>query len=126
MPHQALLLKPLLPKEETVLPLGVVITTAGEYTFAMPNGTEGMVVELIDYEQGTSTNLLVMDYTVTLPKGTNNTRFALRLKPNKVATSVEDITGGSNDDNVRKILIDGVLYLQKDGTTYDAQGKLVK
>ena len=113
------------PKEESIIPLGVVITAAGEYTFAMPNGTEGMVVELIDYEAGTSTNLLVMDYTVTLPKGTNNTRFALRMKPNKVATSVEGITGNA-DDNVRKILIDGVLYLQKDGTTYDAQGKLVK
>ena len=115
-----------MPKEETVLPLGVVITAAGSYTFAMPQGTEGMIVELIDYEQGTSTNLLMSDYTITLDKGTFNQRFALRLVPEKVATSVEDITGGSNDDNVRKLLIDGVLYLQKDGTTYDAQGKLVK
>ena len=115
-----------MPKEETVLPIGVVITAAGSYTFAMPQGTEGMIVELIDYEQGTSTNLLMSDYTITLDKGTFNQRFALRLVPEKVATSVEDITGGSNDDNVRKLLIDGVLYLQKDGTTYDAQGKLVK
>ena len=115
-----------IPKDETVLPLGVVITAAGSYTFAMPNGTEGMIVELIDYEQGTSTNLLMSDYTITLNKGTFNQRFALRLKPDKVATSVEDITGDSNDDNVRKLLIDGVLYLQKDGTTYDAQGKHVQ
>ena len=114
-----------LPKEETVLPLGVVITAAGEYTFAMPQGTEGMIVELIDYEQGTCTNLLVGDYTVNMPVGTNNTRFALRLVPDKVATSVEDITSGT-DDNVRKLLIDGVLYLVKDGAVYDAQGKLVK
>ena len=115
-----------MPKDETVLPIGVVITAAGSYTFAMPQGTEGMIVELIDYEQGTSTNLLMSDYTITLNKGTFNQRFALRLVPEKVATSVEDIIGDSNDDNVRKLLIDGVLYLQKDGTTYDAQGKLVK
>ena len=115
-----------MPKEETVLPLGVVITTAGEYTFAMPNGTEGMVVELIDYEQGTCTNLLVGDYTVNMPVGTNNTRFALRLVPEKVATSVEDITSGTNDNNVRKLLIDGVLYLVKDGAVYDAQGHCVR
>ena len=115
-----------IPKEETVLPLGVVITAAGEYTFAMPNGTEGMIVELIDYEQGTCTNLLVGDYTVNMPKGTNNTRFALRLKPDKVATSVEDITSGTNDNNVRKLLIDGVLYLQQGTNTYDAQGKHVQ
>lgn len=115
-----------IPKEETVLPLGVVITAAGEYTFAMPNGTEGIIVELIDYEQGTCTNLLVGDYTVNMPVGTNNTRFALRLKPDKVATSVEDITSGTNDNNVRKLLIDGVLYLVKDGAVYDAQGHCVR
>lgn len=115
-----------IPKEETVLPLGVVITAAGEYTFAMPNGTEGIMVELIDYEQGTCTNLLVGDYTVNMPVGTNNTRFALRLKPDKVATSVEDITSGTNDNNVRKLLIDGVLYLQQGTNTYDAQGKHVQ
>jgi hypothetical protein len=113
------------PKEESIIPLGVVITAAGEYTFAMPNGTEGMMVELIDYEQGTSTNLLVGDYTVNIPVGTNNTRFALRMKPDKVATSVEDITSGTND-TVRKLLIDGVLYLQKGNTTYDAQGHVIR
>ena len=115
-----------IPKEESIIPLGVVITTAGEYTFAMPNGTEGMIVELIDYEQGICTNLLVGDYTVNMPVGTNNTRFALRLKPDKVATSVEDITSGTNDNNVRKLLIDGVLYLVKDGAVYDAQGHCVR
>jgi hypothetical protein len=115
-----------IPKDETVLPLGVVITAAGEYTFAMPNGTEGIIVELIDYEQGTSTNLLMSDYTITLNKGTFNQRFALRLKPDKVATSVEDITSDSNGDNVRKLLIDGVLYLVKDGAVYDAQGHCVQ
>ena len=114
-----------IPKDETVLPLGVVITAAGDYTFAMPQGTEGMLVELIDYETGECTNLLMSDYTVNMPAGTNNTRFALRLVPEKVATSVGDITGGSND-NVRKLLIDGVLYLITDGSIYDAQGKLVR
>ena len=115
-----------IPKDETVLPLGVVITAAGEYTFAMPNGTEGMIVELIDYEQGTSTNLLVGDYTVNMPEGTNNTRFALRLKPDKVATSVDNIGNGANGDEARKLFIDGVLYLQQGTNTYDAQGKHVQ
>ncbi len=115
-----------IPKEETVLPLGVVITAAGEYTISMPNGTEGIMVELIDYEQGTSTNLLMSDYTITLDKGTFNQRFALRLVPDKTATSVEDITGDSNDDNVRKLLIDGVLYLQQGNNTYDAQGHAIR
>lgn len=115
-----------IPKEETVLPLGVVITAAGEYTFAMPNGTEGMIVELIDYEQGTSTNLLMSDYTITLNKGTFNQRFALRLVPDKVATSVDNIGNGENGDEVRKLFIDGVLYLVKDGAVYDAQGHAIR
>ena len=118
-----------IPKEESIIPLGVVITAAGEYTFAMPNGTEGMMVELIDYEQGTCTNLLVGDYTVNIPVGTNNTRFALRMKPDKVATSVENIGDEVSADeakDVRKLLLDGVLYLQKGSTLYDAQGHVIR
>ena len=112
-----------IPKEETVLPIGVVTSAAGEYTFAMPQGTEGMLVELIDYEQGTSMNLLMSDYTVTLPKGTFDQRFALRLKPDKVATSVDNIgDGNTSGETVRKLLIDGMLYLQKGNMLYDAQG----
>ena len=115
-----------IPKEETVLPIGVVTSAAGEYTFAMPEGTEGMLVELIDYEQGTSMNLLMSDYTVTLPKGTLDQRFALRLKPDKVATSVDNIgDGNTSGESVRKLLIDGMLYLQKGNITYDAQGRIV-
>ena len=115
-----------IPKDETVLPLGVVITAAGEYTFAMPQGTEGIIVELIDYEQGTCTNLLMSDYTITLNKGTFNQRFALRLVPEKVATSADNIGNEADGDKVRKLLIDGVLYLQQGTNTYDAQGKHVQ
>lgn len=114
------------PKEATTLPLGVVITEAGEYTFSMPQGTSGMIVELVDYLTGTRTNLLLDDYTVTLTAGSYEGRFALSMEPNKVVTDVEDIMGGSNDTNVRKLLIDGALYMQKDGVLYDAQGKLVR
>ena len=114
-----------LPFEETTVAVGVDIATAGEYTFRMPDGTEGMVVELIDYETNTTTNLLLNDYTVNLPAGSNETRFALSLKPEKAATSIESTTTPS-DSNTRKFIIDGKLYLQKDGMLYDAQGKLVR
>ena len=114
------------PKEATTLPLGVVITEAGEYTFSMPQGTSGMIVELVDYLTGTRTNLLLDDYTVTLTAGSYEGRFALSMEPNKVVTDVEDIMGGSNDTNVRKLLIDGALYMQKDGVLYDAQGHAIR
>ncbi len=116
-----------LPMEETVVPVGVNIATAGEYTFRMPDGTEGMVVELIDYEANTTTNLLLDDYTVNLPTGSNETRFALSIKPEKTATNVGNIGGTMNDgQGVRKFIIDGKLYLQKDGMLYDAQGHSVQ
>ena len=114
-----------LPYEAAVVPVGLEIATAGEYTFRMPDGTEGMVVELIDYETNTTTNLLLDDYTVNLPAGSNETRFALSLKPEKTATSIESTTTPS-DSNIRKFIIDGKLYLQKDGMLYDAQGHIVR
>ena len=114
------------PKEASTLPLGVVITEAGEYTFSMPQGTSGIIVELVDYLTGTRTNLLLDDYTVTLTAGSYEGRFALSMEPNKVVTDVEDIMGGSNDTNVRKLLIDGALYMQKDGVLYDAQGRCIQ
>jgi hypothetical protein len=114
-----------MPIEETIIPLGVQVKTAGEYTFAMPDGTDGITVELIDYETNTRTNMLLDDYTVNLTAGTNEARFALHVKPDKTVTGVENITTPSHSD-VRKFIIDGILYMQKDGVLYDAQGKLVR
>ena len=113
-----------IPVEEAVIPLGVVTTTAGEYTFAMPNGTDGIVVELIDYETNTRTNMLLDNYTVNLGNGTFENRFALHVKPNKTTTSIVDVNTNSN--GVRKFIIDGTLYMQKDGVLYDAQGRCVQ
>ena len=114
-----------LPVEEAIIPLGIQLDAAGEYTFAMPEGTDGITVELIDYETNTRTNMLLDEYTVNLGKGTFETRFALHVKPDKTATGVENITTPSHSD-VRKFIIDGILYMQKDGALYDAQGKLVR
>ena len=114
-----------LPMEEAVVPVGVDIATAGEYTFRMPDGTEGMVVELIDYYTNTRTNLLLFDYTVDLSAGTCNDRFALHIQPSKsgVTTNIDQINGGSmHHEGVQKYLIDGQLYIVREGVVYDAQG----
>ena len=115
-----------LPMEEVVVPVGVQIAADGEYTFRMPEGTEGMVVELVDYETYNRTNLLLSNYTVTLPKGTSENRFALHIQPQKdVVTGVENIGDGvNNGETVNKYLIDGKLIIRTaDGVVYDAQGK---
>ena len=113
-----------MPIEECIIPLGIKTTKATNYTFAMPEGTDGIVVELIDYENNTRTNMLLDDYTVNLGKGTFENRFALHVKPSKVTTSIVDVN--TNTTGVKKYLIDGVLYMQKDGVLYDAQGRCVQ
>ena len=115
-----------IPKEESIIPLGVVIAEAGDYTFAMPEGTSGTQVELIDYETGISTPLAAMDYTVNMPAGSFDNRFALSIKPDKVTTGVDNLGDEVTGDKAKKYLIDGTLYLVKDGVMYDAQGKLVR
>ena len=115
-----------LPLKENTIPVGVDIATTSEYTFRMPDGTAGMVVELIDYETNTTTNLLLSDYAVTLQKGSCENRFVLHIQPEKsgVSTNIGQITGGDIDANsVQKYIIDGHLYLKKDGIIYDAQGR---
>ena len=113
-----------LPVEEAIIPLGIKLDAAGEYTFSMPQGTDNIVVELIDYENNTRTNMLLDDYTVDLGKGTFETRFALHVKPDKTVTGLEEVN--TNTNGVKKYLINGILYMQKDGALYDAQGKLVR
>ena len=114
-----------LPVEETVIPLGVKVATAGNYTFAMPDGTDGITAILIDYETGKETNLLLADYTTELREGTNNERFALRVRPNHVATEVETIIDGANGQ-IQKYIINGALYILNNGQLYDAQGRMVQ
>ena len=113
-----------LPMEKAIVPVGVQIAAEGEYTFRMPDGTEGMVVELVDYETNTRTNLLLSDYTVTLPKGTSENRFALHIQPQKdVVTSLENIGEGvNNGEAVNKYLIDGKLIIRTAEGVFDAQG----
>ncbi len=115
-----------LPMDETVVPVGVQIAAEGEYTFRMPDGTEGMVVELIDYEAGTTTNLLLSDYIVTLQKGTEENRFALHIQPEKdVTTGVGNV--GDEAKGIEKYLIDGKLIIRTaEGAVYDAQGHVVQ
>ena len=112
-----------LPMEEVIVPVGVKIDAEGEYTFRMPDGTEGMVVELIDYERDITTNLLLFDYTVTLPAGSNESRFALHIQPNKsgVTTGVENV--GDKAKGIEKYLIDGKLMIRTAEGVFDAQGR---
>lgn len=119
---------PLQTEQTTVIPVGVKIKTAGEYTFAMPDGTNGVGVTLVDTQTGVRTNLGLMDYTVTLTAGSFNQRFVLEISPiMQTPTDIEEVTGdGVQVTGVRKVLIDQKMYIIKDGKVYDARGAKVK
>ena len=117
-----------LTDQTTVVPVGVIAKTDGDYTFSIPEGTEGIGVTLIDNETGIRTSLRAVDYTINLSAGTYDDRFLLEISPIKhVATDIETVNEeGVATNGARKIMIDGLLYIVKDGKVFDAQGRQVK
>ena len=110
--------------QTTVIPVGANIRADGEYTFAMPDGTSGVGVTLIDNVENTRTNLSALDYTVTLSAGEYTNRFFLEISPvQNTPTDIEAVSGQPSE--VRKVMIDGILYIVRDGKMYDARGTLV-
>ena len=112
---------------KTIVPVGVKIAANGEYTFTIPEGTDGVGVVLIDNISETNTNLSVTDYTVNLEAGTYNDRFSLEISPIAyIPTGIDLINGENGANGVRKVMCDGVLYIVKDGEVFDARGSRVK
>ena len=117
-----------LTDQTTVVPVGVQIAADGEYIFSMPDGTENIGVTLIDKSNNTRTNLALTDYAVYLETGDHNERFVLEISPiQQIETGVEAVTGDRLPvTGVCKKLIDGVLYIVKDGKVFDARGARIQ
>lgn len=113
---------------QTVVPVGVKIKTAGDYTFSIPEGTDGIGVTLVDNETGVRTLLSALDYTVNLAAGDYTERFWLEISPiYNTPTGIEDPTSDSSlKGRAQKRIIDGVLYIVKDGKIFDARGTRVE
>jgi len=111
----------------TIIPVGVKTVSEGDYTFSMPDGTNGVSVILVDNVANARTNLGLMDYTVNLSSGTINDRFSLEISPiHEVPTGIENGSVSNSNAAVRKVLLNGILYLIRDGHIYDAQGMRVE
>ena len=110
--------------DDVIVPVGVRIAAEGDYTFALPDGTDGITVTLIDHDNNVETNLLLSDYTTHIPAGKYNSRFALRLNGKRITTVIDnaqtEVTGA------RKYLIDGQLYIRQGGHLFDATGRAVR
>ena len=116
-----------LPMEKAIVPVGVRIATAGEYTFRTPDGTDGISVTLVDNVTGTHTDMLMDEYTITLDAGTIENRFYLVVDPDRTATSVENIgeeaKGEEAKGQIKKFLIDGKLFIRTADGIFDAKGQ---
>lgn len=116
-----------LTEQTTVIPVGVKIAANGDYTFAIPEGTDGIGITLIDNGTGIRTSLSALDYTINLNAGTYNDRFLLEISPvHQSPTAIELLNGENGENGVRKVLIDNILYIVKDGVMYDARGNRVQ
>lgn len=108
------------------VPLGLAVQKAGTYTFTMPSDFSGTVT-LVDKYTQTRTNLALEDYTIDLEQGTFNDRFLVELNIQAVTTGLVGTEGGSiKDGNAHKFLQNGIMYILRDGKTYDARGNKVK
>ena len=121
-----------LSEEDAVapIPVGATIPTTGEYTFAFDAERYNMslvdTVMLIDYTEGTQTNLLYNNYTFTAEKGKNEGRFALLIRLAKEPQIVTNLDETYDADKPRKIIRDGILYIIRDDKMYNALGAEVK
>ena len=114
--------------QTTIVPVGVDIKTNGDYTFAIPDGTSGVGVTLIDTENNIRTSLSALSYTVNLTAGTHDGRFLLEIAPiQQTPTGMEEVTGdGLEVTGARKVIIDQKMYIIRDGKMYDARGAMIK
>ena len=114
-------------EQTTIVPVGITLAETGEYTFAVPDGTKGIGVTLVDNETGIRSNLALEDYIVNLEAGSYDDRFILEISPIKnTPTDIDLLNGENGADDIRKVMVDGMLYIVKDGKVFDAQGKRVK
>lgn len=114
-------------ESKTIVPLSVILWNAGQagdYTFNLPDGADGVGITLVDKEANVRTNLSTgMAYSVALSGDTIDGRFELEISPIKnTPTGVEETETGEQKAATRKMLIDGQLYIIRDEKVFDARG----
>lgn len=115
--------------KSSFLPMGVYCYQAGTYTFGLNDRfptDEVEAVYLFDKQTGVTTNLLYDTYSFSATKQVyTNTRFSLNVIVNRRAPQTATGMGNAHAPNevVRKILINGHVYIQRGGVIYDVTGK---
>ncbi len=111
----------------TIVPVGIKVYKAGEFTLSMPDGTYGVSITLVDNNTGARTELGAgFTYTFESEAGQYDDRFYLEIaKIKDIATGTEEIGEPSKSD-VRKVMINGILYIVRGDQIFDARGNRVE
>lgn len=108
---------------EAIFPLSLFAPAAGDYVLRAAEVVDGQDLYLL--ENGVPVwNLSDGEYTLSLNKG-SNTDYSLAIRANAPAVPTGADTVASDSD-VEKIIINGVLFVRKNGMIFDAMGNRVK
>ena len=103
--------------------VGFIPGVASEYTISFEGDGNGYYLNDLDLQEST----LIEEgntYVFTPNESSNATRFVISKMPiSKIITGNDAIFDGTK---ARKQMIDGILYIIRDGRIYDATGVLVK
>ncbi|MBQ7649246.1 MAG: InlB B-repeat-containing protein [Paludibacteraceae bacterium] len=111
---------------EAIIPLLFFAPEQGEYTLSIDRNTEEDIYL-------TRNGVIIWDmnmseYNFTLEQGTDNS-YALQVirRTQNVATGAEQLSNDAKrgTDFVEKMIVNGQLFILRDGNLYDAQGKKV-
>ena len=103
-------------------PLSIFAPAATTYTLSLAKTIDNETLYVVQ-DGSIVWNLSLSDFTFDLSKGTN-TSYSIRLVRDAYAmpTSIQQ----TEQNGASKLMIDGALYILRDGKMFDAQGRLVK
>lgn len=107
----------------TTFPLGVFAPKAGNYTLSVDANIDTDTQVLLMQNGVPVWNFQNGDCVRSFSAGTDNSYSICIKHAPAVTTGVEDVDVATGTE---KIMVNGMLYILRDGVTYDAQGHIVK
>lgn len=117
-----------LDNDQATYPLGLFAPKAGDYTISINNDYLSDAVLYLTYDGNDIWELSSSDFTISLQAGENN-HYGLRLTKQVVNTPTQLVeqAAAANATSTKKLLIDGVVYIIREGEAYTINGqKLTK
>ena len=107
------------------MPLTLYAPQVGDYTLNLKQAAADGVKIYLTYEGEAIALLTDEAVTVSLSKG-SNAAYGIRIVRTAPGTVTNLDEAAFNGDDTQKVIINGCLYILREGKTYDAQGKLIQ